>query len=488
MLEFRLQKLLNLEMLRLKLPRLNCKNQWLQNVLLLKTRKVAKMNLSKRKLINSERLLSKQLQAGAKLSGAYIEEIAQEAETKKLSKNDIESIVADYTKLNEKEHKIEEVISKKGKKLPQGIIREIASKSIEHKLKDKQIEKIIDGAILQFKQNKVDATEAVGVIAAQSIGEPGTQMTMRTFHYAGVAEMNVTLGLPRLIEIVDARRIPKTPIMEVFLEPAISRSEKKALEIASRIEAKSVAQLADVNTDITNLRVLIEPNKKILKQRGLSMEELAGRIKKRGRLKSKITIESGVIILEEDEVSFKKLYIIEDKVSHLMVDGIGNIQRAIVRKENDEYVIFTEGSDLKAILEEEGVDPTRTTTNSLHEVAEVLGIEAARIAIATELHKTLSEQGLSVDHRHNMLVSDVMTNTGSIRAIGRHGISGAKVSVLARAAFEITSTHLLQAGLTGESDVLTGVAENIIVGQPVHLGTGAVSAVYKPKKKAKGGK
>ena len=171
-----------------------------------------------------------------------------------------------------------------------------------------------------------------------------------------------------------------------------------------------------------------------------------------------------------------------------MVDGIGNIKRAIVRKEGNEFVIFTEGSDLKAILGVEGVDPTRTNTNSIHEVAEVLGIEAARISIATELHKTLSEQGLSVDHRHNMLVADVMTNTGAIRAIGRHGISGAKVSVLARAAFEITSTHLLQAGLTGESDVLTGVAENIIVGQPVHLGTGAVSAIYKPKKKAKGKK
>ena len=428
------------------------------------------------------------LKASADLPAVYAEEIAQEAETKKLSKNDIQEMVDEYTALTDKENKINEIISKKGDKLPQGIAREIAEKSIAHKLKDKQIDKIIDGAIIQFNQNKVDATEAVGVIAAQSIGEPGTQMTMRTFHYAGVAEMNVTLGLPRLIEVVDARRIPKTPIMEVYLEPSISSSEKKALEIASRIEAKSVAQLADVNTDITNLRVLIEPNMKIMKQRGLSMEELAGRIKKRGRLKSKITIENGVIILEEDEVSFKKLYIIEDKVSHLMVDGIGNIQRAIVRKEGDEYVIFTEGSDLQKILEEEGVDPTRTSTNSLHEVAEVLGIEAARISIATELHKTLSEQGLSVDHRHNMLVSDVMTNTGSIQAIGRHGISGAKVSVLARAAFEITSTHLLQAGLTGESDVLTGVAENIIVGQPVHLGTGAVSAIYKPKKKAKGRK
>ena len=428
------------------------------------------------------------LKAANNLPEAYAEEIARKAETQKLKKDGLQKLIDQYTKLDNDENKIRKLIEKKGEYLPQGLSREIAEKSIAHKLKDKQIDKIIDGAILQFQQNKVDATEAVGVIAAQSIGEPGTQMTMRTFHYAGVAEMNVTLGLPRLIEIVDARRIPKTPIMEVYLEPEISGSEKKALEIASRIEAKSVAQLADVNTDITNLRVLIEPNKKILKQRGLSMEELAGRIKKRGRLKSKITIEGGVIILEEDEVSFKKLYIIEDKVSHLMVDGIGNIQRAIVRKENDEYVIFTEGSDLKAILAEEGVDPTRTTTNSLHEVAEVLGIEAARIAIATELHKTLSEQGLSVDHRHNMLVSDVMTNTGAIQAIGRHGISGAKVSVLARAAFEITSTHLLQAGLTGESDVLTGVAENIIVGQPVHLGTGAVSAIYKPKKKAKGRK
>ena len=456
----------------------------------------AKRSTTKTKKAKKEEAVTKKankfrraaLKATSSLPEAYAEEIARKAETQKLKKDGLQKLIDEYTKLDNKEIEIRKIIEKKGTPLPQGLSREIAEKSIAHKLKDKQIDKIIDGAILQFQQNKVDATEAVGVIAAQSIGEPGTQMTMRTFHYAGVAEMNVTLGLPRLIEIVDARRIPKTPIMEVYLEPEISGSEKKALEIASRIEAKSVSQLADINTDITNLRVLIEPNKKILKQRGLTMEELAGRIKKRGRLKSKITIEGGVIILEEDEVSFKKLYIIEDKVSHLMVDGIGNIQRAIVRKENDEYVIFTEGSDLKAILAEEGVDPTRTTTNSLHEVAEVLGIEAARIAIATELHKTLSEQGLSVDHRHNMLVSDVMTNTGSIQAIGRHGISGAKVSVLARAAFEITSTHLLQAGLTGESDVLTGVAENIIVGQPVHLGTGAVSAVYKPKKKVKGRK
>ena len=457
---------------------------------------VAKPKATKRKKVVEDEIVVKKAnkyrkradKLTEKLPEVYGEEIAQKAETKKLAKKDIEALVKEYSTLTDLEEKVGEICTKKGQLLPQGLLREIAEKSLKNKLKPKQVEKVIEGAIAQFNQNRVDATEAVGVVAAQSIGEPGTQMTMRTFHYAGVAEMNVTLGLPRLIEIVDARRVPKTPIMEVFLEPDISASQKKALEIASQIEAKSVSQLARISTDITNLRVIVEPDMKVLKSRGLPINELVARIKKKGRLKTKMTVENNTIILEEEDVSFKKLYLLEDKVSHLMVDGIGNIQRAIVRKERDEYVIFTEGSDLKAILDVPGIDPTRTNTNSIHEVAEVLGIEAARIAIANELHKTLSEQGLSVDHRHNMLVSDVMTNTGSIQAIGRHGISGAKVSVLARAAFEITSTHLLQAGLTGESDVLTGVAENIIVGQPVHLGTGAVSAIYKPKKKAKGRK
>jgi len=454
---------------------------------------IAKPKATKRKKVVEDEIVVKKAnkyrkradKLTEKLPEVYGEEIAQKAETKKLAKKDIEALVKEYSTLTDLEEKVGEICTKKGQLLPQGLLREIAEKSLKNKLKPKQVEKVIEGAIAQFNQNRVDATEAVGVVAAQSIGEPGTQMTMRTFHYAGVAEMNVTLGLPRLIEIVDARRVPKTPIMEVFLEPDISASQKKALEIASQIEAKSVSQLARISTDITNLRVIVEPDMKVLKSRGLPINELVARIKKKGRLKTKMTVENNTIILEEEDVSFKKLYLLEDKVSHLMVDGIGNIQRAIVRKERDEYVIFTEGSDLKAILDVPGIDPTRTNTNSIHEVAEVLGIEAARIAIANELHKTLSEQGLSVDHRHNMLVSDVMTNTGSIQAIGRHGISGAKVSVLARAAFEITSTHLLQAGLTGESDVLTGVAENIIVGQPVHLGTGAVSAIYKPKKKGK---
>jgi DNA-directed RNA polymerase subunit A" len=157
-----------------------------------------------------------------------------------------------------------------------------------------------------------------------------------------------------------------------------------------------------------------------------------------------------------------------------------NIKRAIIRREKDEHVIYTEGSNLQKVLEIDQVDKTRTTTNCVQEIYEVLGVEAARNAIVNEASRTLEEQGLTVDIRHIMLVADLMTNDGDVKAIGRHGISGRKSSVLARAAFEITSTHLLHAAITGEVDNLDGVAENIIVGQPVTLGTGAVNLVYTP--------
>ena len=116
--------------------------------------------------------------------------MALEAETNKLATKDIEELVQKYTALNDMEDNIRGILSKKEGVLPQGVVREIAEKSIAHKLKSKQIETVIDGGIEQYIQNKVDATEAYGVIAAKSIGEPGKQMTMRTIHYDRVAEIN----------------------------------------------------------------------------------------------------------------------------------------------------------------------------------------------------------------------------------------------------------------------------------------------------------
>jgi len=129
---------------------------------------------------------------------------------------------------------------------------------------------------------------------------------------------------------------------------------------------------------------------------------------------------------------------------------------------------------LPKVLDIEGIDPTRTVTNHIHEIAKTLGIEAARNVIINEAKGVLEEQGLDVDIRHVMLVADIMTATGEVRQIGRHGISGEKSSVLARAAFEITVPNLVEASIKGESDPLKGVTENVIVGQSIPIGTGLV--------------
>jgi len=121
------------------------------------------------------------------------------------------------------------------------------------------------------------------------------------------------------------------------------------------------------------------------------------------------------------------------------------------------------------------VDKKRTRSNNISEIAQVLGVEAAREAIIHEAESTLNEQGILVDVRHLMLVADMMCMEGEVKQIGRHGIAGEKESVLSRAAFEVTVNHLLDAAVANEVDELSGVTENVIVGQPIQLGTGDVN-------------
>jgi len=146
----------------------------------------------------------------------------------------------------------------------------------------------------------------------------------------------------------------------------------------------------------------------------------------------------------------------------------------LVTEEHGEWVIRTDGSNLPKVLEVSGIDTSRTTTNNVHEIAKTLGIEAAKNALIHEAKGVLEDQGLDVDIRHVMLVADMMISTGEVQQIGRHGISGKKSSVLARAAFEITVPNIVDAAVKGESDPLAGVTENVIVGQSIPIGTGLV--------------
>ncbi len=359
-------------------------------------------------------------------------------------------------------------------------------KFLENKeITDAQFKLILDRVIKEYLSTRIEPCEAVGVIAAQSIGEPGTQMTMRTFHYAGVAEINVTLGLPRLIEIMDARKEPSTPTMTVYLEENYRNDRDRAREVSWQIEAAPLHEFGDITTDMENMHVIVHLNTKVCDKRKISPGEImeVGPKKIRDRrhyrdFEHDIDEEKATITFSpKDKESYQNLFQLAEHVRNVIVQGIDDILRVVVRKEGGEYILYTEGSNLKDVFDVAGVDTTRTRTNNISECANVLGIEAARNAIIFEAVSTLNEQGILVDVRHLMLVADMMCMEGEVKQIGRHGIAGEKESVLSRAAFEVTVNHLLDAAVANEVDELSGVTENVIVGQPIQLGTGDVKLI-----------
>ncbi|WP_276299994.1 DNA-directed RNA polymerase subunit A'' [Halorussus lipolyticus] len=340
-----------------------------------------------------------------------------------------------------------------------------------------QADQIARAVETRYLDTRVDPLDPVGTVSAQSIGEPGTQMTMNTFHYAGVAEIDVTQGLPRLIELVDARKTPDTPMMTVHLEDEYAVDREKAHEVVWQIEATKILALGDISTNVADMIVSIDLNEDTLKERMITPDEISGIIE--DELGVQTTQKGAVIEFGPEQPSYRELLQLVEQLREIVFKGIEDITRVVIRKEQleegEEFVLYTEGSAFGDVMEIEGVDASRTTTNNIHEIHKNLGIEAARESIIEETMNTLEEQGLDdVNVRHLMLVADIMTNNGEIESIGRHGISGSKESVLARAAFEVTVNHLLDAAIHGEVDDLNGVTENVIVGKPIKLGTGDV--------------
>lgn len=381
------------------------------------------------------------------------------------------------------ENEIKKRIEKISGEFPESLRVDLENALLETKVSASEFKEIVEEVRRRYEYSLVEPGEAVGIVAAQSMGEPSTQMTMRTFHYAGVAELNVTLGLPRIIEIVDARKVPSTPTMTVHLDKDYANDKEKAKEVAKQIEAITVRDVIKRSeTDLLDSTVTLVLDKHEMKRRDLSAEEMVEQIGKIKALKAEsIDWKRDKIFLKFSKVSMKDLRKVVVKVKDVYLRGIKNIKRVVMRKEGEGYIIYTEGSNLKEVLKIDGVDIGKTKTNDILEISKVLGIEAARNAIINEALDTLDEQGLRVDVRHIMLISDMMSVDGSVKAIGRHGVSGEKASVLARAAFEITVDHLLKAGIRGEVEELAGIVENVIVGKPVVLGTGMVELVMNRK-------
>jgi DNA-directed RNA polymerase subunit A" len=331
---------------------------------------------------------------------------------------------------------------------------------------------------------KINPYSAVGIVAAQSLGEPGTQMTMRTFHYAGVAE-HVPTGLPRLIELVDAKKEPNKSLVEVYLKKEYKGKESAAKALAKEMESVLLPEVAAVQEDMAARRILIALNEADAKALGVTMNMLKEAVKKtaaahkvehRGsRLK--------VSLKGEKDMPLKELRKMTGKLAKTLVKGIMGIKRSVVIKERGEYFIRASGSNIKEILLLPKVDPSRIYTNSVMEIDKLFGIEAARNAVVREMVGVMESQGLSVDIRHIMLLADAMTADGKVKSIGRHGLSGEKAGVMGRAAFEETIKHLVNASIVAEDDNLVGVTENIIVGQTIPIGTGRIKLVMNAKKK-----
>ncbi len=378
--------------------------------------------------------------------------------------------------------KIDERLMELKEEIPMKMYNDLNRELSKVKITEEALENILKDVLRRYRYAKVEPGEAVGILAAQSMGEPSTQMTMRTFHYAGVAELNVTLGLPRIIEIVDARKQPSTPSMTIYLEEDYRNNPEMAKKVASTIGNLYVSDLLESDElDYLGSKVILYLDEYELDKNEVEVDEIVSKVK--SGIKG-IDVESDgksvvLSLTKGKNTSRKELKKILTKAKIIYIRGVKGVTRVVMRKEGDEHVIYTEGSNLKDLLKIDGVDITRTKTNDILEVHRVLGIEAARNAIINEIQDTLNEQGLIVDIRHLMLISDIMTVDGDVKAIGRHGVSGEKASVLARAAFEITVDHLLDAGVKGEYDELEGIVENVIVGRPVKLGTGMVEVVMR---------
>ena len=367
-------------------------------------------------------------------------------------------------------------------KLPLKVINDL-KENMPKSMSEAKLKKIFEKTLIEYNNMLVQPGESVGIVAAESIGEPGTQMTLNTFHFAGVAEMNVTMGLPRIIEILDGKKILQTPMMEIYLKKPYSQGKNIKKLALSIKETKLNEVVSEFMVNIAESKIEIVFDEDKMKSIGLEYPVIQKSIKT--SLKELALSKKGNIItlkLNEKEKELNQLFKIKEKIKDIYVQGIKGITQVLPIKKGSEFLIITAGTNLKKVLEFDFVDKIRIISNNIFEISNVLGIEAARQAIINEVYKVIENQGLNVDIRHLMLVADTMCATGTIKGVTRYGVVKEKASVLARASFETPLKHIFNASLIGEVDNLSSVVENVMLNQPVPVGTGLPGLITKVKR------
>lgn len=353
------------------------------------------------------------------------------------------------------------------------------------------LEHTISICVQKYLRAKCEPGTAVGALCAQSIGEPGTQMTLKTFHFAGVATMNITLGVPRIKEIINASKAISTPIVSAPLQN--DRDIEYARRVKGRVEKTTLGEVCEYIEEVFTpddcyLLIKIDINRIRL----LKLEVDASSIKYALCIAPKLKIKpqrvsihgKSLLTVHPQETTKSSMYyvmqMLKGALPAVLIKGFPTVSRAIIHideenKKNggkERFKLLVEGDDLRAVMATRGVRGTGCTSNNTIEVEKTLGIEAARVTIMHEITYTMKSHGMSIDSRHVMLLADLMTFRGEVLGITRHGLAKMKESVLMLASFERTADHLFDASFFGKRDAINGVSECIIMGIPMNLGTG----------------
>ena len=420
---------------------------------------------------------------------------------------------------------------------------------------------LLDTITIDYKRAIVTPGEMVGMIAGQSIGEVSTQMTLNTFHFAGVAsKSNVTRGVPRIEEILSLSSDIKNPSLSIYLKPEDETQKDKAHTIMYMLEhtrLEEVVKSIEVCFDPDDLNTLISEDKDTIEQyrafENMAKECSEVSLQTDENEKSKWIIRMVMdpeVMLEKnitmDDVNFTLNNCFENQIScvysdfnadklifrirmneviksatsrggqkktkvnpldqsdqiyilknfqdqllqNVVLRGIKGIEKVILRKILDNmvenngvykkqeiWVLDTIGTNLLDVLGLDFIDNSRTFSNDIVEIYNILGIEAARQTIYNELVDVVEFDGTYINFHNYSVLVDRMTFTHKLISIFRHGINNDNIGPIAKASFEETPEMFLKAARHAELDTMRGVSANVMCGQEGFFGTAAFQVV-----------
>ncbi len=421
---------------------------------------------------------------------------------------------------------------------------------------------LLETIVLNYKKCLVHPGEMVGVIAGQSIGEPTTQLTLNTFHSAGVAsKSNVTRGVPRIEEILRLTKNPDKPSATVFLKPIDQHDRDKATNYCTMIAytklqdvVKSIEicfdpidgsskiltdqnlidqyyefekLVADCNVGEQGhapaeakskwvIRLEIDPEE--LLEKNITMDDIhfaissshgndvncvfsdmnSGNLVFRIRLNASIFNKGKKKGQAESLDQSDEIYLLRNFQDNMLnnivlrgVSGITNVMPRMLKdqliKEDSKYVrkdtwiLDTTGSNLLELFKQDFIDYTRTYSNDIREVYNVLGIEAARQNIVNEFVEVMEASDAYVNYHHLSILCDRMTVKADLVPMFRSGIMNDDIGPISKGTYEMHTEMFLDASRHGDFDQMRGVSANVMCGQPGYYGTNAFSLLLDMK-------